>query len=270
MSSMNRKRISIVTSSFNQGHFIEETILSILEQGFQDFEYLIFDGGSTDNTLEVIEKYKDKITYFESKKDLGCADALNKGIAKSTGEFFYYLNSDDILANNALIRVIKFIESNPGYDVYHGQGYVRDEINNRIIKIYSSIWSLDSYVSSRAALIQPSTYIRLDFIKMHKIKFNVENRSCWDGELLVDLDISGATFCRMPFDFFLSIFRVHENSITGAQTIVDRYKNDITRIKNKAISFRKVKDYGFFKELMHDPKLIANRIIEKFILRRIN
>jgi glycosyltransferase involved in cell wall biosynthesis len=90
------QKISIVTACFNSIDYIEETIKSILNQNYPNLEYIIIDGGSTDGTIEVIEKYKSQIKYFISEKDLGHANALNKGFKISTGEIMGFLNADDI------------------------------------------------------------------------------------------------------------------------------------------------------------------------------
>lgn len=97
--------ISIVTPSFNQGQFIEETIRSILLQGYPHIEYIVMDGLSTDNTLQVLDKYRNWIHHIESKEDSGQADAINKGWRKSTGEIFQWINSDDCLLPGALEKV---------------------------------------------------------------------------------------------------------------------------------------------------------------------
>jgi len=94
-------RISIVTPSYNQGPFIEETIRSVLLQGYPDLEYIIIDGGSTDQTVEIIRKYECWLTYWTSEKDRGQAHAINKGFAKATGVIGAYINSDDIYLPNA-------------------------------------------------------------------------------------------------------------------------------------------------------------------------
>lgn len=98
-------KISIVTPSFNQGHFIEETIVSILDQGYPNLEYIIMDAGSTDNTVEVIKKYEKHITHWVSEKDSGQANAINKGLKHCTGEIFNWLNSDDYLEQGALVKI---------------------------------------------------------------------------------------------------------------------------------------------------------------------
>jgi glycosyltransferase involved in cell wall biosynthesis len=98
-------RISIVTPTYNQGSYIEECIQSILDQGYPNLDYIIIDGGSTDNTIEIIKKYQDQLSYWISEKDNGLYDALNKGFKKATGEIFGWLNSDDILHRKSLFTI---------------------------------------------------------------------------------------------------------------------------------------------------------------------
>jgi hypothetical protein len=88
-------RISIVTPSFNQGAFLEETMRSVLDQNYPDLEYVVIDGGSSDNSVEVIKKYADRLTFWSSEKDNGHFDGLNKGFARTTGEVMAWINSDD-------------------------------------------------------------------------------------------------------------------------------------------------------------------------------
>lgn len=95
-------RISIVTPSYNQGQFLEETIRSVLLQGYPDLEYIIIDGGSTDNSVEIIKKYEQWLTYWVSEKDRGMSHAINKGLSRATGEVFGWLNSDDYFLPGAL------------------------------------------------------------------------------------------------------------------------------------------------------------------------
>src|SRR5437870_1420981 len=98
-------RISIVTPSYNQGQFIEETIRSVLLQGYPDLEYTIIDGGSTDQSIEIIKKHEPWLTYWVSEQDRGQAHAINKGLSRSTGEIFQWINSDDVLLSGALFEL---------------------------------------------------------------------------------------------------------------------------------------------------------------------
>ena len=106
-------KVSIVTPSYNQGRFLEETIRSVLLQGYPNLEYIIMDGGSTDNSVEIIKKYEPWLTYWESKPDRGQSHAINKGLKRATGEIFAWLNSDDRYLPNAVFTVIKAVNANP-------------------------------------------------------------------------------------------------------------------------------------------------------------
>ena len=95
-------RISIVTPTLDQGQFIEETIRSVLLQGYPHLEYIIIDGASDDETRTIIKKYEPWLTHWVSEKDRGQSDAINKGLTRSTGDIFQFINSDDLLAEGAL------------------------------------------------------------------------------------------------------------------------------------------------------------------------
>lgn len=106
---MNLPRISIVTPSFNQAQYLERTILSILDQGYPNLEYLIIDGGSTDGSVEIIKKYACKISYWISERDSGQANAINKGLRLATGDWVGWQNSDDIFYPGALFSLARRI-----------------------------------------------------------------------------------------------------------------------------------------------------------------
>jgi len=123
-------RISIITPSYNQGQYLAENILSVANQGYPNTEHLIIDGGSTDNTKQVLEQYKDKLAYAVSERDKGQADAVNKGFAKATGEIIGWLNSDDYYASGALQAVAKAFED-PNVNVVCGYSILFDEKGNQ-------------------------------------------------------------------------------------------------------------------------------------------
>lgn len=109
VASSDQPRISIVTPSYNQGQFIEETIRSVLLQGYPNLEYIIIDGGSTDNTIDIIRKYEPWITSWISEPDRGQSHAINKGLQRATGEWVAWLNADDIYMPGAIFTVAKTI-----------------------------------------------------------------------------------------------------------------------------------------------------------------
>jgi glycosyltransferase involved in cell wall biosynthesis len=121
-------RISIITPSYNQGHFIEETIRSVLLQDYPNLEFIIIDGGSDDNTCEIIKRYESWITYWVSEADEGQTHAINKGLKKSTGDIIAYLNSDDYYLPKTLFKVAEAFIKFPQTDLLHGKcRYVNDK-----------------------------------------------------------------------------------------------------------------------------------------------
>lgn len=100
---MNLPRITVVTPSFNQGQFLEETMRSVLDQNYPNLEYIVCDGGSTDNSVEIIKRYRDRLAWWVSQKDKGQSNAINNGFARATGDLFAYINSDDTMAPGSLM-----------------------------------------------------------------------------------------------------------------------------------------------------------------------
>jgi glycosyltransferase involved in cell wall biosynthesis len=125
-------KISVVTPSYNQGQFLEETILSIINQGYPNLEYIVIDGGSTDNSVDVIKMYESSITYWVSERDGGQSEAINKGFKKATGEIVCWINSDDILLPNSLNKVAHFFGENKETDFLSGHLLVIDQ-NSKVI-----------------------------------------------------------------------------------------------------------------------------------------
>jgi len=114
-------RISVITPSFNQARFLEATIRSVLEQDYHALEYIVMDGGSTDGSVEIIRKHAHHITCWESEKDRGQSHAINKGLARATGDIVAYLNSDDVYLPGTLLRVAEEWRRHPEAGVYYGR-----------------------------------------------------------------------------------------------------------------------------------------------------
>lgn len=137
---MNRNRssrsgeplVSIVTPSYNQAPFLEETLRSVLDQDYPRVEYIVIDGGSTDGSLEIIRKYQDRLTRWISEPDLGQADAINKGFSQSTGEILAWLNSDDTYAPGAISEAVAFLTEHPEIGMVYGNAYYIDGQGRRV------------------------------------------------------------------------------------------------------------------------------------------
>ena len=121
--------VGIVTSSLNQGRYLRACIDSVLNQDYPNIEYLVMDGGSTDDSVRILESYGDRF-YWQSASDEGQTAAVNAGLMRSRAEIVAYLNSDDRLLPGAVRRVVEAFTTNPGYDVIYGQGRIIDDEGN--------------------------------------------------------------------------------------------------------------------------------------------
>ncbi|MDO8811307.1 MAG: glycosyltransferase family 2 protein [Gallionella sp.] len=225
----NSTRISIVTPSFNQAVFLERTLQSVLEQNYPALEYIVQDGGSEDGSVEILGRYADQLTFWESKLDKGQTNAINLGFRHASGEIMAYLNSDDLLLPGALAHVASYFEKHPEIDVIYGHRIIVDENDYEIGR-----WILPAH--------DDNVLTWVDFVPQETLFWR---RRIWDNiggsldesfhfamdwDLLLRFRDAGAKFVRLPN--FLAAFRVHPQQKTSAQ-ISDIGFKEMSRLRQR-------------------------------------
>lgn len=157
-------RISIVTPSYNQAQFIEQTIDSILSQNYPNLEYIVIDGGSTDGSAAIIRRYEKHLKFWVSEKDRGQTHAINKGMAHATGEIRAYLNSDDYYLPGTFEAVSQAWQEQPDIDLLHGRCRYVDEAGNKIGEQFGDIQGIEQVLDvwdvwwSKRQFVQPEVF----------------------------------------------------------------------------------------------------------------
>ena len=154
-----KPKISIITVSLNQDEYIEENILSVIDQKYKNTEHLVIDGGSTDNTLSILEEYQDSI-IATSEPDNGQSDALNKGFRKATGEIIGWINSDDKLSKGALDTVAEYFSHNPDSIALVGNLALIDQHGKQIKIVNSTDYTKDYLVNIAKGITQQSIFFK--------------------------------------------------------------------------------------------------------------
>ena len=255
-------KISIVTPSFNQGQYIEQTITSVLDQKYPNLEYIIIDGGSNDNSIDIIKKYEKYLTYWVSEKDKGQSHAINKGLSKITGDITNWLCSDDYLEPKALhiiaeafgddenIHVVsgklRLFNKGTGFERYHDGTEITDTLAKTIIK---------SFIS------QPSTFFRTKYF----LETKVNNLFHWhmDYELWVKyLFLYGKEHFR-KIDDLLVHYRFHDTSKTEivSQTSLD--KNNEFTIERNTLMYSLALNAGINHKL-DAIRSLSNKLLEGY------
>jgi glycosyltransferase involved in cell wall biosynthesis len=151
--------VSIVTPSYNQASFLEQTIQSVLDQEGVSIEYLIVDGGSTDGSVEIIRRYSDRLAWWVSEGDAGQADAINKGLQRAKGEIVAWLNSDDLYLPGALAQAVAAFQAYPEAGLVFGDAITIDPIGRQIGQLVFGNWGLDELMRFRI-ICQPAVFMR--------------------------------------------------------------------------------------------------------------
>jgi len=164
MPTHNLPRVSIITPSFNQAAYLEATIQSVLSQDYTNLEYMIVDGGSTDGSVEIIKKYASQLVWWVSEPDKGQADAINKGLARASGDIVAWLNSDDLYQPGAIWRAVVNMQANPAVGLAYADVHAIDAAGKAVNMITYKQYNLGDLLAFRI-IGQPSVFMRRAILK---------------------------------------------------------------------------------------------------------
>jgi glycosyltransferase involved in cell wall biosynthesis len=201
--------VSIVTPSYNSGRFLERTIESVLAQDYPHIEYIVMDGGSTDHTVSILERYRGRLVYF-SAEDKGPADAVNQGFQRSTGAILAWLNADDEYTPGAVTTAVRHLTEHPQAGVVYGQAVWIDESGAEIGPYPTTSPYREGMFEQECGICQPAAFLRRSAF-FDSGGFKLDQNSCWDYDLWIRI-ARKHRFLAVPETLARS--RMHRGSIT--------------------------------------------------------
>jgi len=270
-------KISVITPSYNQGQYLEETIRSVLLQNYPNLEYIIIDGGSTDNSVDIIKKYDKWIKYWVSEKDSGQSEAINKGLAECTGELFNWINSDDYYDRECFKKLVENYDPSVT-DIIAGdyRFFYEGEDRYKTVRLM-----LRDTLAETIALVhvhQPSTFIKLHLVK-EAGGLNTKLHFIMDQELWIKYLFTHGQNRIKILNEELAFFRFHLDSKTSNNNFMDEHINiyNCIALKNgmgshsealkKIYGFKVNNDYdlNFNFELKREYSDLAEKVINSLV-----
>lgn len=225
----NRPLVSIITPSYNQGRFIEETLLSVKNQNYPNIEHIVLDGGSTDNTLEILKKYEGAYNMrWLSESDRGQSDAVNKGFRMAKGEIVGWLNSDDVyFSKDVIFYVVNKFQELKDADVIYGNSVNIDEDSLILRTCYPTSWFSYKLLLLGNLTGQPSTFLRRIIVQEHELDVSIDLPM--DYEYWLRLAKNGFKFRHV--NKILAAYRMH--SATKTMSRQEEMKTQTRRVQEQ-------------------------------------
>ena len=224
--------MSIVTPNLNQGAFLAATLNSVLSQEYPRLEYIVQDGGSKDESVEVIQRFAERLRHWASERDRGQTQAINRGMRHTTGEIMAYLNSDDILLPGALAYVAKYFADHPQVDVLYGHRVLidaqGDEIGRWVLPPHDNhVLSFADYIPQETMFWRRRIWDRVGGALDESFQFAMD----WD--LILRFRDAGAKFARVPR--FLGAFRITDDQ-KSSQQILTTGRREMDRLRQRVLA----------------------------------
>jgi len=226
-------KISIITSVYNNKETIEDAIKSVLSQTYQNIEYIVVDGGSSDGTLEVIEKYRDKISTFISEPDKGIYDGLNKGVALATGDVVAFLHSDDIYASDNIIKeIVEEFRLSGADGVYGDLVYTPKEDTSKVLRYWKSKKFDISLLKQGWMPAHPTLFLKKSVYDTYG-KFDLSFKIAGDYDFMLRVLSAGTKVSYLPQVFYK--MRVGGESNKSIKNIILKSKEDLRALSNNGV-----------------------------------
>jgi glycosyltransferase involved in cell wall biosynthesis len=246
-------KITVVTPSYNQAEYLEETIRTTLLQGYADLEYIIIDGGSTDGSVDIIRKYERYLAYWISERDKGPSDAIHKGLRKASGSILGWLNSDDLYRPAALQKVASAFRKAQGIDVVYGNTYWIGGDGRVLAEKRQTPFSKLAYLYAGADLQQPSVFWTRELYNKAG-GLDASFRAAFDTDLFLRFFALEARFQHIPE--FLAAFRIHSAQISDV--MLQTCRREVATLRARHLKFsatsipgRLIRNLGRLERFFH-------------------